>query len=172
MSYKSKVIDVEVRNQVLWIGGDAYPVQNIARARTVGLRLNRAAAVRRYLKAVVLWVVLAIGAAVADAKGLKGVGAAIILLLVVLVIISTIRLIRVLSLKTFYALVIETAGTPHTALVSTDEGTLRELVGKIMEAMHSAAVTFHQAIQNFDLRGAQGTQIGDGNKQDNTFTRH
>jgi hypothetical protein len=163
MSYKSKVIDVAVRNQVLWIGGDAYPVRNIARARTVGLRPNRAAAVRRFLKAVVLWVLLAIGAAVADAKGV---------LLVVLVIISTIRLIRVLSLKTFYALVIETAGTPHTALVSTDEGTLRELVGKIMDAMHDAAVTFHQAIQNFDLRGAQGVQVGDGNKQDNTFIAH
>jgi Family of unknown function (DUF6232) len=170
MSYKSKVTDVAVRDQVLWIGREAYPVQNIARARTAELKPNRAAAVRRYLSAVVFWVLLGIGAAVADAQGLTGLGAAIIVLLVVLMIISTIRLIRMLSMRTFYALVIETAGTPHTALVSTDEGTLRELVGKIMEATRNPAITFHQAIQNFDLHGAQGVQIGDRTKQNNTFT--
>jgi hypothetical protein len=169
MSYKSSVVDVRVENQVLWIGGDAYPLQNIARARTVRLVPNRAAAVRRYLKAVVLWVLLGIGAAVADAKGLHGVAVAVAVLTVALVVLSTIRLIRALSTKTFYALVIETAGTAHTALVSTNQNLLRELVRKIMDAVNNPAVTFHQPIQNFDLRGAQGVQVGGSNAQDNTF---
>jgi hypothetical protein len=53
----------------------------------------------------------------------------------VLVAISTIRLIVVLSRRTLYMLVTETAGAPHTALVSTDLRQVNQLVVSIMDAI-------------------------------------
>jgi hypothetical protein len=47
VSYKRELIDVAVSRQVLWVGSEAYPLQNIARAQTLRLVPNRRAAWRR-----------------------------------------------------------------------------------------------------------------------------
>jgi hypothetical protein len=170
MSHKRT--DVEISKQILRIGSAAYPVQNIARARTVKLAPNRGAALRRYLKAVVLWVLLGIGAAVANAHSLPAVAGGLTLLIVLLVIISTIKLIRVLYRKTYYALVIETAGPPDTVLVSPGENELHRIVDEIMDAINNPAATFHTSVENhnYDMRGARGFQVGGHNTQHNTFS--
>jgi hypothetical protein len=62
VSRKSDVITVRVNRQVLWIGAEAYPLHNIARAQTIKLVPNRAAAWRHYLVAVVVWLILGIAA--------------------------------------------------------------------------------------------------------------
>src|SRR5690348_17261651 len=120
---KREVINIDVSRRVLRIGPAAYPVQNIARVQAIKLVPNRARAVRRFLVAVLFCVILGVAAAVVAKKdtglsnsnvtALHGVeiGA------VVLVAISIIRLVMKLSARTFYALVIETAGTPRTALI-------------------------------------------------------
>ena len=59
MSYKREVINVRVSRRVLWVGAQAYPLQNIARAQTIKLVPKREAAVRHYVMAVILWVLLA-----------------------------------------------------------------------------------------------------------------
>jgi hypothetical protein len=46
---KSEVIEVKVEREVLWVGTDAYPLPNIARARTVRLTPNRAWPMRENL---------------------------------------------------------------------------------------------------------------------------
>jgi hypothetical protein len=168
MSHKRT--DVEINQQILRIGDAAYPVRNIARARTARLGPTRGAVLRRYLRAVVLWVILAIGAAVANSHGLASVTDVLAFLIAVLVVISTIRLIIMLSRRRYYALVIETAGPPDTVLVSPDENHLHEIVDKIMDAINNPAATFHTSIENYhDMRGARGVQVGDHNTQRNTF---
>jgi hypothetical protein len=159
MSYKREVINVGVNRRVLRIGAAAYPVQNIARAQTVTLVPKRRTAWRRYVVAVVLWVILGVAAAVAANKlaGLSNSGLTALrgaeVAALVLVVISTIRLIVNLSARTFYALVIETAGTPRTALVSTNQQEVTGLVNSIMEAIDDPAAEFHYHMENVQIGG-------------------
>lgn len=169
----SERIDIGVSRRVLWVGGQAYPLQNIARAQALRLPPNRRAARRRYLKAVVLEVFLGAAAAVALHLALRlnsergysaahGVAVGALVLAAVLFVISTIKLIAPLSRRTYYALVIETAGTPRSVLVSDDEYTVRQLVGQIMDAIDNPHADFQQSVVNYnvDARGSQGTLIG------------
>jgi 4-amino-4-deoxy-L-arabinose transferase-like glycosyltransferase len=180
MSYKREFINVKISRQVLWVGAEAYPLRNIARAQTVRIVPNRGAAIRRFLKAFVLEVILGIVAAVAIGRAsgvnsvqasndLHGAAVAVLVLAVVLVVISAVRLIRVLSKGSFYALIIETAGTPRSVLVSDDENEISKLVRQIMDAIDNPQVTYHTTVESIDLRGAQGVQLGSSGNQNNTF---
>jgi hypothetical protein len=178
---KSNVIEVKVERGVLWVGTEAYPLRNIARARTVRLVPNRAWAVRRFAGTAVLCVFLGIAGAVAlqmanrqnSANGyrlLHNGGNVAIAVAVALAAISLVTLLVRVSRRTFYALVIDTAGTAHGVLVSTDYAKLDDLVHQIMEAIHNPGTpTYHNTFVAYDMRGAQGVQIGDGNRQDNAF---
>lgn len=178
---KSETIEVKVERGVLWVGSEAYPLRNIARARTVRLVPNRPRAVRRFVISAVLCLILGIAGAVALRLASRqntdssyhlyhNGGTAAVAAAVALVVISLIVLLVRLSRGTFYALVIETAGTPRGVLVSTDEAELRGLVNAIMVAIHNPAVpSYYNNFITYDIRGAQGVQIGDGNSQDNAF---
>src|SRR6266566_2429407 len=115
MSYKREFINVRVSRRVLWVGAEAYPLQNIARAQTIKIVPKRGAAVGRYIAAVVLWVILGVAAAAISSAmrfgyNYQSTSGVVVIVVLVLIVISTIRLIRVLSRRTLYALVIETAG--------------------------------------------------------------
>jgi Family of unknown function (DUF6232) len=169
----SEVIDVAVSRRVLWVGAQAYPLQNIARAQTVKLVPDRGAALRRYLHAFVLWVFLTVAAAVAlrlaprisTVQGYKAAhyaAAGVLVLVAVLAVVSTIRLIATLSRRTYYALILETAGTPRRVLVSDDENLVRQLVRRIMAAIDDPQADFVQPVVNYNLHahGSQSVQIG------------
>jgi hypothetical protein len=178
---KSEEIEVKVERGVLWVGTEAYPLRNIARARTVRLVPNRAWAIRRFVVAIVLCALLGIAGAAALRLAnrqsttsayhlLHNGGTAAIVVAIVLAGIAIALLFVRMSRQTFYALVIETAGTPRGVLVSTKQAELNGLVHTIMEAIHNpAAPTYHNHFLSYDMRGAQGVQIGDGNRQDNAF---
>jgi hypothetical protein len=147
MVYRGERLKVGVHNQVLWVGAEAYPVHNIARARTIVLRPRRGRAVFRFLGYVVLWIVLGFAGAVAinnfdlpwrDANLLSGlpfiVGA--------LILINLIALIRTLATRTLYALDIETSGSPHTALVSEREDQLTMIMMNIMDAINNPHLSY------------------------------
>jgi molybdopterin converting factor small subunit len=169
----NEAIEVRISRQVLWVGAEAYPLRNIARAQTITLVPDRWRACRRYLTAVVFWVLLGVAAvaAIKVASRLNGgqgsnplhaaaVGALVLAL--ALFAVSTIRLIRVLSARTYYALVIETAGTPRRALVSTDGNLVRELVRQIMKAIDDPQAEFRQTVINHHY-GDKIYQNGDFN---------
>jgi hypothetical protein len=104
-------------------------------------------------------------------NAVRAVAIGVLVLGALLVSISTIRLIVKLSKQmTYFALVIETAGTPRRALVSADQNLVTNLVHMIMDAIDNPTASFHYRVENFvDLRGAQGVQVGDHNTQDNAF---
>ncbi len=177
----SEVIDVQVRQGILWVGSEAYPLRNIARVQPAKLVPNRGAALRSYLKAVVFCVFLIVAAAVAARvasqassaqtyNALHGVADGAFALAAVLAVISTIWLITRLSRRTAYALVIETAGTPRTALVTYDEDRVFYLVRRITDAISNpkdqwpapvpVQVINNKNIYNVHARGSQGAQIG------------
>jgi hypothetical protein len=166
VSVKRELINVRVSRRVLWVGAQAYPLHNIARAQTIRLEPRRGLAFWRWLRAIALWVILGIGAVVVAGFGgattvddLIGLVASVVL---TLVLISTVRLILALSTRTHFALVIETAGTPHTAVVSPDENLMTKLVFMIMDAIDNPAADFQMAVENFHL-GDKITQFGNQN---------
>ncbi len=168
MSYKREFINVRVSRRVLWVGAEAYPLQNIARAQTIKIVPKRGAAVGRYIAAVVLWVILGIVAAAAISSAMRfgynyqSTSGVVVIVVLVLIVISTIRLIRVLSRRTLYALVIETAGTPYTALVSADGNMVTRLVHLIMDAIDNPQAEFQLQVENFHV-GDKIQQFGNQN---------
>lgn len=137
----SKIINVGVSQGVLWIGGEAYPLHNIARVQNVELVPRRGRAVTSFVKQILLWAALGVGGVVglrfadlpaSEAAGLTryvAIGA------IALALISTLRLLVALARRTYYALVIETSGTPHTAVISPDGTMVNQLVRQIMTAI-------------------------------------
>jgi Family of unknown function (DUF6232) len=160
MSRKSELLKVSVSRRILWVGAEAYPLQNIARARAIELAARRGAAVRRYLGAVIFCGILGAAAAVVATKlstaasppssaltamhGVEIVAAA-------LIVISTVRLIVKLSARTLYALVIETAGTPFAALVSTERNTIIDLVRMIMDAIDNPQAEWNLMVKDLHV---------------------
>jgi hypothetical protein len=175
----SSEIDVQVGQGILWVGSDAYPLRNIARVQPVKLVPNRGAAARRYLIALVFCVILIVAAVVAartasratsvqSYNALHGGADGAYALAAVLAAISTIWLILRLSRRTAYALVIETAGTPRTALVTYDENLVFHLVRRITAAISNPQDKWRErvpVINNYNVNApnAKNVQVGPDN---------
>lgn len=158
---KREVIDVRVSQRILWVGGEAYPLRSIARVQTNKLVPRLGLALWGYLKTIVLWVFLGVVAAVVtgllefDSNALPRFVAVVGLVLIV----STIRLIA--ATRTFYELVIETAGAPYRALVSPDENLVTGLVHRIVDAINNPQAEWQVRVENHF--GDKINQYGDHN---------
>ena len=169
MFHSPEVLDVGVSRRILWIGSAAYPLSNIARAQTIEIAPNRARAVRVFLGEVLA--VLALGWAATTAAGLVRVQVAsrsdlrqIVLWVVLgLLVLAALRLLVTVWTRTYYAMVIETAGSPRTALVSRDRAEVLSLVRRTMEAIDDPAADFHQQVHHHISIGEQYNIAGKGN---------
>lgn len=165
---KTETIEIGVRERVLWIGSEAYPLQNIARVSTAELAYRKGRAVGRFVGFFFLWLFIGIFALVALFVGgilntddqtntaLKVFG----VLFALIVLILFVRLLSVLTKRNLWALIIETAGTSHRALVSRDRPLLDGLVRQIVSAINNPAATFSQTITNI-VSGNQYNAGGD-----------
>ena len=169
MSMKSTRIEVAVRRQVLWIGGEAYPVHNIARAQTVVLTPLRGRAVARFLGLLVLWLVLGFGVLLVTGSDVPP--ELVFGVIGLLILVSLINLVRRLATPRFYALVIETSGSPRTALVTKDERQLQTVVDSVMNAIDNPKVAMAPILidnfvgnQQINVSGGQVGNIGPGGR--------
>ncbi|WLQ53940.1 DUF6232 family protein (plasmid) [Streptomyces poriferorum] len=156
-------MEVAVKRRVLWIGMEAYPLQNIARASAVMYTADRAAAVAQFLKRMVAlglfaafwsWILGALSASTLRTLALALFG--------LIATVALVRMVRVLVQKTFYALIIETAGAPHTALVSWSNAEVQRLVHMIMDAISNPNAEFAIHIAKLHV-GDRITQYGNYN---------
>ncbi|TDV55308.1 DUF6232 family protein [Actinophytocola oryzae] len=137
----SKIINIGVNQGVLWVGGEAYPLHNIARVQNVELVPRRGRAVGSFVKQVLLWAVLGAGGiaglrfADLPSSDVETYTEYVAVAVGALVLVSTIGLLVALARRTYHALVIETSGTPHTAVISPDETVINGLVHQIMRAI-------------------------------------
>jgi len=167
MPRKREVIDVWVDKGILWIGAEAYPLQNIARATTLRLAPNRLRAIGRYIFQVIGWLVLGAAAMVvlansgSDVDG-EALAPLVSFAVIVLASISTIGLVRRLLRPTYYSMVIETSGTARTALTSTDRSLVMKIVRQTMEAINNPGAKFHEHVTNINY-GNQIYQPGSHN---------
>jgi hypothetical protein len=151
-----QTLKVQVKDKILWIGSDAYPVRNIARAQARELvPPKRKSPVGPFLKSIAKWVAIGfIASIIATVAHLGSIWDALIWLVVLAFVAIAIRkMIRELGQtdKTYYSLVIETAGTPREALVSDNEALIDEVISQIMKAINGEAVDWSQTVNNYHL---------------------
>jgi hypothetical protein len=161
-----QTITVQVKDKVLWIGSDAYPVQNIARAQARKLIPGkRQSPVWPFVKTLARWLVVGIVASIVVALAHLGSRWNAVVWLVVLVFIAfaVVRMIRDLRKRDipYYSLLIETAGTPREALISDSEEVINTIIGEIMRAINGEPVDWRQPVNNF--YGDFFNQFGDHN---------
>lgn len=152
MSLKHDAIDVAVRQRILWIGREAYPLHNISRTGTVKWKPRVGFLIWNYIKFVLLWMLLGGAAAYAVSTYAKSAALATAAGAVVLVIIvlKTIRVARLLGF-TFYELTIETAGASRRALLSDNEQVVVDLVFRITDAINNPHAEFQVRVENFHV---------------------
>lgn len=155
MPHRNGDIEVKVSQQILWVGGEAYPLRNIARARVVRVTVRRGAAFGRFVGFTLLWLVLGLGATAAlraaKSQGVhldKSLGDVVVIATAALIVLSVLRLLYLLLRPALFALVIETAGNPHTALITTDEPIVARIVEEIMAAINNPAAHFRYTVNN------------------------
>ncbi|MBD0693610.1 DUF6232 family protein [Streptomyces sp. CBMA123] len=158
------VIDVRVSRRVLWIGGDAYPLQHIARARQlVWWPPKRSRTIIRFVRQVVglLFAVSFLSAVTHNAADkIQAALPAVLLLIGFLFLLY--RLVTRLRLKALYKLVIETSNAATTAVVSHNEWQITNLIQMIMEAIDNPQAEFAFQVENLHV-GDKITQYGDHN---------
>jgi len=175
LSRRAETIEVRVNQRVLWIGAGAYPLQNIARIQKIRLAPQRRAAVKRFLVSTTVWMSLGVFAWLAlDITPTLGIDnlpplpvgprtrTGVVAGVLGLTIISSIRLIKVLLEQTLYALVVETAGNPHAALVASDGSQIAGLAHAILKAINDPREEFRTLVQNIHA-GDRIQQFGSHN---------
>ncbi|MFF2149095.1 DUF6232 family protein [Kitasatospora sp. NPDC058190] len=159
------VIDVRVSRRVLWIGGDAYPLQHIARARQlVWWPPKRLRTVIRFVRQVIGLLVAAgfVGALTKNATDQPMARAVPGVLLVAALLFCLYRFVTRLRQKAVYKLVIETSNSATTAVVSHDARQIGNLIQMIMEAIDNPQAEFALQVENVHI-GDKITQYGDHN---------
>jgi len=147
----AELIKVEISRRILHIGSAAYPLQNIARVESQELEWVRWPAIRSFLRAFVIWILLGAaataaikvtasrqsGSTIALNQGhyiaiTWGVAAALI------AISGLVLLVRLRGTwRQYYALVIDTAGSARAALVNPDRMLISSLAGQITKAIEN-----------------------------------
>lgn len=144
-----ETIEVQVADRVLWIGSDAYPVNNISRTQARTLTFKRKPAWGKFWKSIVKWLAVAIVATIgATALHFRFAINIVWLMMLVIFIIDVIRLLVDLSKKdeVYYALVIETSGASRTPLVTKNGAIVHEIIDRVMRAINGEAVRFFQQV--------------------------
>ncbi|MFJ9840190.1 DUF6232 family protein [Kitasatospora sp. NPDC101155] len=151
--------------RVLWIGGDAYPLQHIARARQlVWWPPKRLRTVIRFVRQVIglLFAAGFLGALTKNATDQSMARAVPGVLLVAALLFCLYRFVTRLRQRAVYKLVIETSNSATTAVVSHDARQIGNLIQMIMEAIDNPQAEFALQVENVHI-GDKITQYGDHN---------
>ncbi len=132
MSVTHKPIDVRLDNGTLRIGNDAYPLHTITKVMTREAEPERGAAVRHYAITATSWL---FPATLASAVTPKAISALITITALAWFTLRTTTLVKYLR-TTHHELIIETSGTRHRALASTDRRPIEDLALRIMDALN------------------------------------
>ncbi|WP_216901048.1 DUF6232 family protein [Nocardia alni] len=158
------IVGVRISRRVLWIGDDAYPLQNIARVGPREVVPPKTTPIRDYLKILIGGVILSAVLGLVFGSGLGWVTFLIVFA------VGTFRLIRAFVNKKnkLYALIIETAGASNSVLVSGDVTAMYDIAQNITKAIDDPDFEYARNVV-VDARGANIGNIGNPAHQSNTF---
>jgi hypothetical protein len=124
----SRSVQVRVSEGVLWVEGEAYPLRNISHVGQRILEVDKNAAWKKFIRRTLICLVIgAILASFAPAAGVT------ILLAVEALLIW--RLISVINKPALFGLVLNTSGTQHDAVWSTESREIQHLVEEVTKAI-------------------------------------
>ncbi|MFR9796733.1 DUF6232 family protein [Streptomyces sp. MS06] len=142
-------IDLRVSKRLLWVGGAAYPLQNIARVYTFTLTPRRKDATMLFLKrlAIILSVAFALTilgglTSLADKSAANGILTFVWLGAAAALVYSVIEWGAVLSAPAHHVLTVETSGPSVAMVTSRDPRQLDQLVGTIVHAIENPGTEF------------------------------
>jgi len=162
---KREVIKIRVSRRILWVGAEAYPLHNIARATTAPIEPRRMAAVGQFLGYALLLLILSAAFGGTGGHGdlnTDAVQRLITFLDIGIGLVLVARLASVLVKRVYHALVIETSGAPYTVLVSIDKAVVSGLVFQIMDAIDNPEAEFQVSVENYHI-GDKINMIGGTN---------
>ncbi|WP_369184385.1 DUF6232 family protein [Streptomyces sp. Y1] len=151
--------------RVLWVGGDAYQLTHIARARQLAwYPPKRTRVVIRFVRQVFGLAAAAtiLGAVTANSSNQGAAAAVPGVLLVAGLAYFVYRLVTQLRQRPLYRLVLEMSNASTTAVVSHDARQIGALIRMIMEAIDNPAAEFAVQIENVHV-GDTINQYGDHN---------
>ncbi|MGW7432778.1 DUF6232 family protein [Streptomyces sp. NPDC054861] len=151
-------IDIVISKRLLWVGGAAYPLQNIARVHTFTLHPRRKEAVVRFVKRVALTLALALVltllgglATMGSQETAESVLTWVWLLAAAALVYSLVEMVTVLTAQSHFVLAVETSG-PSTALVTAkDPEHLRRLVRSIAHAIENPETEFQVRVETLTI---------------------
>ncbi|MFE1547020.1 DUF6232 family protein [Streptomyces sp. NPDC058718] len=161
-----------ISKRLLWVGGAAYPLENIVRVYTFVLRPRRAEAVGRFLKRTALTLLALLGVlffgAVAntfgggpDGDGFIGFLSGISFLGIVGALIwFAVDMLVVVTAPAHYVLAIETNGQ-STAMVSGEPRHLDGLVGQIAAAIDEPDANLNVVVGALSISNPSNYYFGD-----------
>lgn len=177
----AKPITVSVSKRILHIGSSSYPLANIARVQSQEIEFRRWPAIRAFIIQAVIWIVLGAAATYAinytsshDMGGFAYDSQRYLNLVrpasAVLIGLSLVRLLIRLAptWRRYYALVIETAGTPNAVLINPDRGLIDSLVIDITHALEDPDYAYFAPVtinnyENNNYGSQKNTQFGPKN---------
>lgn len=162
MPYKTDLVEAKIKEQVLWIGTDAFPLRNVTATRRAVIEPDRWGAVKRSLKSLLaLFIFLVIAMIVGESVSgtLKELATLSAMAMFVILIVVLVKRLRAPEL---YELIIETASSVQTVVASPDFMKVGALDKQIMEAINNPQVEFQLQIENAHI-GDKITQHGNHN---------
>ncbi|MFF6917818.1 DUF6232 family protein [Streptomyces sp. NPDC012466] len=164
------VTDVELRvgKGLLWVGGAAYPLRNIARVYTFTLHPKRKEAVIRFLARTGIILAAAVGLSIiagltvlADESTAGGLLVFVWLVAGAALIYSFVDMLSVLTAQSHYVLAVETAG-PSTAMVTSGNPQhLDQLVGYVAGALENPETEFRVTVERLTISSPTNYYFGD-----------
>lgn len=170
-------VELRVHKRLLWVGGAAYPLRNIARVYTFTLRPKRKEAVFRFLSRTGIILAVAIGLSIigglislaSSSSGpyeseRSGGGGLIIFVWIcsgAALIYFFVEMLSVVTAPSHYVLAVETAG-PSTAMVtSPDPQHLDRLVGYVSGALENPDTEFQVTVERLTINSPTNYHFGD-----------
>ncbi|MEU4879555.1 DUF6232 family protein [Streptomyces althioticus] len=149
-------IDLRVGKRLLWVGGAAYPLQNITRVYTFTMMPRRKEAAFRFFRRTAVTLAVALGLTIiaelvrlADRgeSSTDGLLAVIWLVAGVVVVSSAVRMFSVLGAPPQYVLAMETSGPSIAMVTSSDPRQLDQLVAPIVQAIENPEAEFQVKVE-------------------------
>ncbi|CAL9477930.1 hypothetical protein SUDANB21_03910 [Streptomyces sp. enrichment culture] len=149
-------IDLRVGKRLLWVGGAAYPLQNITRVYTFTMQPRRKEAAFRFFRRTAVTLAVALGLTItaelvrmADRGESSTTGLLTVIWLVAgaVVVSSAVSMFSVLGAPPQYVLAMETSGPSIAMVTSADARQLDRLVEPIVQAIENPEAEFQVKVE-------------------------
>ncbi|WP_327164835.1 DUF6232 family protein [Streptomyces zaomyceticus] len=148
-SRRGDTLRLRVSRRMLWVGAAAFPLHNITRVEAFKLKPDRGAAFLRFLRWLVVAVLVYVAINVAS-DGDASVGEEGNPLFVVILIALVVFLLKELFAPARPVLLVETASGSAVLLTLPSMDELRDIAGRIAAAIDNPAAEFSTVVRQFN----------------------